>query len=414
MKVLSCRNMAKCAKLPVLLAAVLGLAIAPVAWADDDDWGDWGDDPGDDPGMEEPSPGDPEYCAWYGHDYVETMVEEPTCQSPGYAHYECSNCGETWACTLEIVDHDYEDGVCRWCGKLQSGAQSRIHVAAVEPTCTTSGNIEYWKSSNGLLYYDAETGGNLLMPSQVIRAALGHSWSAWTTNTPATCTTAGARTRTCSRPGCGASETETIAKLGHSWSTWTTNTPATCTTAGMKTRTCSRCNASATETIAALGHNWVAGTPVAVTCTEQGYTPCSCSRCGATENHDVVSALGHSWSAWTTTMPATFTSAGEEERSCSRCNAHETREIPILEHSAFTVSASNNKFTISRSDATTVETVLYRTISLSAFAGQHYTSVTGTLTFAVGQTNKTVTVSELTPSTVAYKYQTGTTRSYRF
>ena len=83
--------------------------------------------------------------------------------------------------------------------------------------------------------------------------------------------------------------------------------------------------------------------------------------------------------------------------------------------STFTVTNSGNVFTITRSGNTGVaETVDYRTVSLSAIEGQHFTAASGTLTFTAGQTSKTVTVTESTPGTDAYKYQTATTRTYRF
>ena len=82
----------------------------------------------------------------------------------------------------------------------------------------------------------------------------------------------------------------------------------------------------------------------------------------------------------------------------------------------FTVTnTSGSTFTITRSGNTTVaETVNYRTVSLSAIEGQHFTAATGTLTFAADETSKTVTVTEGTPGTDAYKYQTASSRTYRF
>ena len=75
---------------------------------------------------------------------------------------------------------------------------------------------------------------------------------------------------------------------------------------------------------------------------------------------------------------------------------------------------SGSKFTISRSgDTSMAETICYRTVSLTAFAGQHFTDTSGQLTFDANEDSKDVTVSELTPND-AYKYQDGLTREYRF
>ena len=83
--------------------------------------------------------------------------------------------------------------------------------------------------------------------------------------------------------------------------------------------------------------------------------------------------------------------------------------------STFSVTNSGSTFTITRSGNTAVsETVNYRTVSLSAIEGQHFTAVSGELSFAANETSKTVTVTESTPGTDAYKYQTASSRTYRF
>ena len=86
--------------------------------------------------------------------------------------------------------------------------------------------------------------------------------------------------------------------------------------------------------------------------------------------------------------------------------------------STWSVTSSTNAgittFTITRSESATAETVHYRTVSLSAIEGQHFTAVSGSLAFSAGQTSKTVTVTERNPDAEIYRYQTGSQRSYRF
>ena len=68
----------------------------------------------------------------------------------------------------------------------------------------------------------------------------------------------------------------------------------TCETIGWDAYvTCSRCDYTTYAEKEKLGHNFVAGNVVAPTCTADGYTIYNCSRCEATENRDVVGALGH-------------------------------------------------------------------------------------------------------------------------
>ncbi|MBP5360980.1 MAG: InlB B-repeat-containing protein [Bacteroidaceae bacterium] len=100
----------------------------------------------------------------------------------------------------------------------------------------------------------------------------------------------------------------------------------------------------------------------------------------------------------------------------------------------WTISSSTSgtytTFTISRSgDTSKSETVLYRFVGLSAYAGRHFvvaqinggdiatsqqmSALSGTFTFAATETSKTVTIEEMTASNDAYIFQNGTSRSYK-
>ena len=99
---------------------------------------------------------------------------------------------------------------------------------------------------------------------------------------------------------------------------------------------------------------------------------------------------------------------------------------------SYNTSTNVTTFTISRTQNTSVaETVKYRFVNLSAYAGQHYyvsqvngedkttvqqqtAALSGEFTFAAGEnTSRTITVTESAANTDAYKYQTGTERSYK-
>jgi hypothetical protein len=85
-----------------------------------------------------------------------------------------------------------------------------------------------------------------------------------------------------------------------------------------------------------------------------------------------------------------------------------------VEVTDYNSSTHETTFTITRSgDTSEAQTVRYRTVGLSAFAGQHFIAKSGALVFPAdetGNTSMTVTVTETTPDTDAYKYyQDGTT-----
>ena len=78
-------------------------------------------------------------------------------------------------------------------------------------------------------------------------------------------------------------------------------------------------------------------------------------------------------------------------------------------------NTSGSTFTITRTTNTSAtEKVRYRTVSLSALAGTHFTAASGELTFDASHNTRTVTVTELSGATDAYKYQTSASREYRF
>lgn len=83
-------------------------------------------------------------------------------------------------------------------------------------------------------------------------------------------------------------------------------------------------------------------------------------------------------------------------------------------NSSYNSSTKKTKFTVKRSEYTYPQTVLYRTVGLSAYAGQHYTAVSGELNFMANDSIKEIYVQELDPSDDAYKFQNGSYRTYCF
>ena len=83
--------------------------------------------------------------------------------------------------------------------------------------------------------------------------------------------------------------------------------------------------------------------------------------------------------------------------------------------SGWTVTNTDNTFTIQRSDKRQTETVYYRTVSLSALGGENYTTAWNILTFQTGVSKKEITVEE--PESVRdarFRFHNGAGRSYRF
>lgn len=63
-------------------------------------------------------------------------------------------------------------------------------------------------------------------------------------------------------------------------------------------------------------------------CTHAGEIVMVCNACKEEVSREIVPALGHKWSDWTTTQQAGDHKAGMQKRTCGRCSATETRTIP--------------------------------------------------------------------------------------
>jgi len=113
---------------------------------------------------------------------------------------------------------------------------------------------------------------------------------------------------------------------------WEVTISARCTMTGIESRTCTHdnCGEKETRSISALGHNfsgWVVTIPAS--CTEGTETE-TCTRNGCNEKETRSIALGHIFSDWLVTTPASCTE-GEETETCTRngCNEKETRSIAL-------------------------------------------------------------------------------------
>ncbi len=100
------------------------------------------------------------------HTLTHVEAVEATCQATGNIEYwTCSDCGGCWdnenatgmplnkMMVITFVDHEYFypcDAHCMLCGELTNEDASHTikHVDAVDPTCQTMGNVEYWYCSD--------------------------------------------------------------------------------------------------------------------------------------------------------------------------------------------------------------------------------------------------------------------------
>lgn len=156
------------------------------------------------------------------------------------------------------------------------------------------------------------------------------SFGDWTTTTPATCTSAGVKTRKCNN--CEHTETEPVAALGHSSGPWKVTTNPSCTSAGEETRTCTVCGTvTESQPIPSTGHTW-GEEQVTTPATCEGYgkkiSVCENAGCNAEEDRGSIAPLGHAWGTYTIETPATCTVVGIEAAKCTRTGCEEVSRRP--------------------------------------------------------------------------------------
>ena len=273
-------------------------------------------------------------------------VVAPTCTSEGYTIYECNEVpGLTYKGEYTAkLPHSWDGGVvtkaatiyakgvktftCTVCGETRTEDIKVLDKTwhkgqTVAPTCT----------EQGYTVYICDQDKNLT-EKRDYTAALGHDYDNGVVTTPATCTTEGVMTYTCTRDG--ATKTETIPALGHKWDDGTITTAPTCETEGEKTYRCTNdgCTETKREAVAALGHDWDNGTVTTpATCTAEGVLTYICKRDASHSKTEAIPALGHKWDDGTITTAPTCEAEGEKTYTCKNDGSHtKTESIPALGH----------------------------------------------------------------------------------
>ena len=288
-----------------------------------------------------------EYTAKLPHSWDGGVVTKAaTIYEKGVKTFTCTACGETRTEDIKVLDKTWHKGqtvapTCTEqgytvyiCDQDKNLTEKRDYTAALghdydngvvttPATCTTEGVMTYTCTRDGAT--KTET-----IP------ALGHKWDDGKITTAPTCETEGEKTYKCTNDGCAETKTEAVAALGHEWDNGTVTTPATCTTEGVLTYICKRdVSHTKTEAIPALGHKWDDGTiTTAPTCETEGKKTYKCTNDGCTETKtESVAALGHDWDDGVVTTPATCEADGVKTYTCKHDSSHtKTENIPALGH----------------------------------------------------------------------------------
>ena len=183
-----------------------------------------------------------------GHDYVTTVLTEPSCTTEGLQNHACSRCSAGYTEIIPRTGHHFAQTV-------------------TTPTCTAQGYTTHACVDCGAGYQDSFT------------VATGHSYIAEVT-TAAGCTTNGVITYTCS--DCGDSYTRRIGFSGHSYTGVVTE--PTCTEGGYTTYTCDRCCKSYLDNLTDPTGHCYAGE--------------CCSACGDVRDYYLIGYINGAYVGW--------------------------------------------------------------------------------------------------------------------
>ncbi len=107
-----------------------------------------------------------------GHELEKIAAIEPTCTSEGnIGYWRCERCGKCFA------DEKGENEIAEEEFVLDALGHALEKVAAIEPTCESEGNIGYWRCTRCGKYFADEKGENEITEEDIIIDALGHDFT---------------------------------------------------------------------------------------------------------------------------------------------------------------------------------------------------------------------------------------------
>ncbi len=298
----------------------------------------------------------------------------PTCTEKGYTEYKCVYHNETYiADYVDALGHDTENGTRKvikeadcenggeieiFCIRYDNGKTCSHSVKeatpalghklektdAVEVTCTTDGNSEYYTCTVCGKYFSDENGENEIKEDSWVIKALGHNDGEWRTITEAACGTTGWEELHCTREINGEKcdellDEREIPEITPDYYVYKTEyaelngdseyVGTTCQYPGFIYWTCRICENTEHRhgfitSVAALDHiESEEKIEEEATCTSHGHAYTECTRCGIHLSEKDIEELGHDYGTEQTVF-ATCTTDGYVFHDCTRATCSET------------------------------------------------------------------------------------------
>ena len=262
-----------------------------------------------------------------------TAANPATC-THNYADNVCTLCGNVKGC-----DHTYQNGVCTICGSIQpSSSSANISFASTANRTEFSTTIQVWKQ-NGITVTNNKAGASSSVADYVnpVRFYQGSSVTIEYPN------------MTKIEINCKDLE----AKYVNSWKSVPAGATATESNGVVTITFSSPVNSIVFSSLASQSRAYditvysegaaaeeckhtstTVKDAVAATCTSNGFSGKTyCNNCGALVSVGVTTPkTEHAFESWTTSTPATCTTAGIGRRDCKNCDYYETEALAALGH----------------------------------------------------------------------------------
>ena len=210
---------------------------------------------------------------------------EANCYTEGLQVRECTVCGKGYWETIPMTQHHWVDGKCTICGDECTHTYGEKTIVT-PATCTTMGSYTKTCTTCGYVY-----------KGQIPKTQHNYEWKV---TTPATCNSAGVETKICTNCGKTNGQRQIPATGEHNWETVET-IPATCTSKEKQKQECTVCHTTRTtinENSHYADHTWT-----------EGDGTVTCTKCGWEHTHRWVEDTSK-------TVPATCTSEGSKTYYC--------------------------------------------------------------------------------------------------
>lgn len=210
---------------------------------------------------------------------------EANCYTEGLQVRECTVCGKGYWETIPMTQHHWVDGKCTICGDECTHTYGEKTIVT-PATCTTYGSYTKTCTTCGYVY-----------KGQIPKTQHNYEWKV---TTPATCNSTGVETKTCTNCGKTYGQRTIPATGEHNWETVET-IPATCTSKEKQKQECTVCHTTRTtinENSHYADHTWT-----------EGNGTVTCTKCGWEHTHRWVEDTSK-------TVPATCTSEGSKTYYC--------------------------------------------------------------------------------------------------